>query len=167
MKQFAGAVLQKQFVTDFPNSPIISQLTTPEPFQPFLWRTTIQTASTGQSYTFTEGRWSIFDRTVHADRKTTSSELPPDEVSAGLTGKIADQFAKIKSFSRGQLAMHVTTGGYIAENLIFGSLNGRAQQSPSRGFQFFVGPNNIERQGDMPRFTEGRWGTFRKRVFGE
>ena len=167
VKQLASIALQKQFMVDYPNTPIISQLTTPEPFQPFLWRTTIQTASTGQSYTFTEGRWSIFDRTVHADRKMTSSELPPDEVSADLTGKIAEQFTKIVSFSRGQLAIHVTTGGYIAENLIFGSLNGRAQQSPSRGFQFFVGPNHIERQGDMPRFTDGRRWTFRARVFGK
>ncbi len=167
VKQFASTVLQKQFVSDFPNSPIISQLTTPEPFQPFLWRTTIQTASTGQTYTFTEGRWSIFDRTVHADRKTTSSELPRDEVSADLTGKRAEQFTKIVSFSRGQLAIHITTGGYIAENLIFGPLNGRTQQSTSRGFQFFVSPNNIERQGDLPRFTEGRRWTFRTRVFGK
>lgn len=118
VKQFADTALQKQFIEDYPDTPIISQITMPEPLQPFLRRTIIQT-NTSQGITFTEGRRSIFDRTVHADRKTTSSELTAEEVSADLTGKIAEQFTKIKSFSRGQLALHATTGGYIAENLIF------------------------------------------------
>ncbi len=166
VKQFASTALQKQFIADFPNTPIISQLSTPEPFQPFLRRAIIKTQTSGDNTLYYEGRRSPFDTQTTPDRKTTSSELTPDEVSADLTGKIADQFAKIKSFSRGQLAIHVTTGGYIAENLIFGSLNGREQKLPWRGFQFFVGSNNIERQGDMPRFTDGRWSTFRVRVLG-
>lgn len=167
LKQFADTALQKQFIEDYPDTPIILQITMPEPLQPFLQRTIIKTPGTGDGNTYYEGRWSVFDATTQPNRKITYSASTPEQVLADLTGKRAEQFAKIVSFSRGQLALHATTGGYIAENLIFWPLNGRTLPDPSRGFQFFVSPNNIERQGDMPRFTDGRWSTFRRRVFGK